>query len=318
MRRGMMKWASGLVAACAMAVAAAGQTARTVEAENLLLMDTRFGPIVIELQPQFAPRHVAQIKTLARQGFYDGLTFHRVIADFMAQGGDPTGTGAGSSDLPDIPAEFTARIPIGGEATLIGSIRDGLLTVDGRVYNSVSGAAIRGQFPAGGGDISLWRGLLLFHEPAGLAMLTGDGRVTANIQHCPGVASMARANPPDSANSQFFLMRGPSPWLDRQYSAWGRVVYGLDAVMALAIGEPPASPDRMRSVRVVADLPATERPTVRQNPAADAAALQQALQTLAGGEDSRDFNLCALMPPAEVRWPEGAQPNDPLAAMRRP
>ncbi len=75
--------------------------------ENTLLMETKDGVVTIELLPELAPLHVERIRTLAARGFYDGTPFHRVIDGFMAQGGDPTGTGSGGSDLPDLPAEFS-------------------------------------------------------------------------------------------------------------------------------------------------------------------------------------------------------------------
>src|SRR5579872_442227 len=75
--------------------------------ENTLIMELKSGPVVIALRPDLAPKHVERVKELTRKGFYDGVVFHRVIPGFMAQTGDPTGTGAGGSDLPDIPAEFT-------------------------------------------------------------------------------------------------------------------------------------------------------------------------------------------------------------------
>jgi len=75
--------------------------------ENTLVMETTTGRVVIQLLPELAPNHVERIKTLARRGFYDNVPFHRVIEGFMAQTGDPTGTGTGKSDLPNVPAEFT-------------------------------------------------------------------------------------------------------------------------------------------------------------------------------------------------------------------
>jgi peptidylprolyl isomerase len=77
--------------------------------ENTLYLELKDGRVVIELLPDLAPRHVERVKTLARQGFYDGTVFHRVIEGFMAQGGDPTGTGTGGSDLGNLPAEFTRQ-----------------------------------------------------------------------------------------------------------------------------------------------------------------------------------------------------------------
>ncbi len=77
--------------------------------ENTVFLDTKDGRVVIQLRPDLAPKHAEQIKTLVKRGFYDGVVFHRVIEGFMAQTGDPTGTGSGGSDLADIPAEFTAE-----------------------------------------------------------------------------------------------------------------------------------------------------------------------------------------------------------------
>jgi peptidylprolyl isomerase len=88
-------------------VASLPAPAATLDPENTLYMDLPAGRVVIRLRPDLAPNHVAQIKTLARKGFYDGVAFHRVIEGFMAQGGDPTGTGTGGSELPDLKAEFT-------------------------------------------------------------------------------------------------------------------------------------------------------------------------------------------------------------------
>ena len=86
---------------------AMAQTTQTLDPENTLVLTLKDGPVTIRLRPDLAPTHVARIKELARQGFYNGTPFHRVIEGFMAQGGDPTGTGTGGSDLPDLPAEFS-------------------------------------------------------------------------------------------------------------------------------------------------------------------------------------------------------------------
>jgi cyclophilin family peptidyl-prolyl cis-trans isomerase len=82
-----------------------------LDPNNTIYLDLRDGRVVIRLRPDLAPKHVEQIKTLTRRGFYDNIVFHRVIEGFMAQTGDPTGTGTGGSDLPNIPAEFQARVP---------------------------------------------------------------------------------------------------------------------------------------------------------------------------------------------------------------
>ena len=96
-----------LLAGVVLAAAAAG-LAQARDLENTLLIDLKDGQVVVELRPDLAPAHVARIKELARAGFYDGIVFHRVIPGFMAQTGDPTGTGRGGSNLPDLKAEFTA------------------------------------------------------------------------------------------------------------------------------------------------------------------------------------------------------------------
>ncbi|MEO8668820.1 MAG: peptidylprolyl isomerase [Bauldia sp.] len=102
-----MRLFASLLAALLVSFAASTAGAATLDPENTLYMDVPAGRVVIKLRPDLAPNHVAQIKALARKGFYDGTPFHRVIDGFMAQGGDPTGTGTGGSDLADIKAEFT-------------------------------------------------------------------------------------------------------------------------------------------------------------------------------------------------------------------
>ena len=92
------------------------------QAANQIVMDLKCGPVVIDLRADLAPKHVRQITTLATDGFYDGIVFHRVIDGFMAQTGDPTGTGTGGSDLPDIPAEFSAEPFVRGTVGMVDLI----------------------------------------------------------------------------------------------------------------------------------------------------------------------------------------------------
>jgi len=99
--------------ASASAQPAAGDTGTTPEKpdlENTIYMDLKYGRVVIRLRPDLAPKHVERVKMLCREGFYDGTPFHRVIEGFMAQGGDPTGTGQGGSKYPNLPAEFTNSV----------------------------------------------------------------------------------------------------------------------------------------------------------------------------------------------------------------
>jgi peptidylprolyl isomerase len=143
------------------------------KANHLFIELSSGGTVEIVLRPDLAPHHIERIQTLVRQGFYNGLPFHRVIAGFMAQGGDPKGTGEGGSSLPNLKAEFTA------------------------------------------------------------------------VPFLRGTLGAARANSPDSANSQFFIMYAPHPELDNNYTVMGRVVAGMDAVDAIAQGEPPEQPTKI-------------------------------------------------------------------------
>ena len=167
-----------------------------VTPDNVLVLDLSTGGRVrIQLRPDVAPSHVERIKTLARRGFYDGVIFHRVIDGFMAQTGDPQGTGAGGSELPDVKAEFN-RLP-----------------------------------------------------------------------HVRGVVSMARADSEDSANSQFFIMFMPVIRLDGKYTAFGRVIEGMQYVDAIPRGEPPAQPASIVRAFIEADgerapIPRSAQPPV--------------------------------------------------------
>ncbi len=150
--------------------------------ENTLILETSKGRAEIELRPDLAPNHVARIKELAREKFYDGIVFHRVIDGFMAQCGCPQGTGMGGSDKPDLNQEFSS-------------------------------------------------------EP-----------------HQRGTCSMARTQAPNSANSQFFICFEPASFLDRQYTVWGQVTKGMEAIDQLKRGEPVREPDQIISMRVASDL----------------------------------------------------------------
>jgi peptidylprolyl isomerase len=207
---------------------------RQVDPENTLYIDVgRGGRIVVELYPEIAPRHVERIKALTRAGFYDGLLFHRVVEDFMAQTGDPLGTGEGASSLPDLREEFMFRR--GPEMPFVE-------------------AATQNRARLG-----FYKTLPIETQPDAQMQITPDGRVLSNVLHCQGVVSMARSSDLNSANSQFFIMRAPYSALDKRYTAFGRVVWGQDVVMQLAVGNPPPVPDRMERVRIAADLPVEER-----------------------------------------------------------
>ncbi len=172
-----------LLAAAMAGMASPALAQAKTEPENTLFLDLKDGRVVIQLLPDIAPLHVERIKTLTRQGFYDGVVFHRVIEGFMAQTGDPTGTGRGGSKLGHVKAEFTR-----------------------------------------------------------------------NRRFLRGTVGAARAQDPNSADSQFFIMFAPGPFLDGQYTIWGQVVEGMQFVDRIARGEPPRTPDRIVRMRVAADV----------------------------------------------------------------
>lgn len=251
---------------------------RTVAPENLLILDTEKGRILIEMDPRVAPLSVARVRLLADQGFYDGLKFHRVLRDFMAQTGDPLGTGEGGSELPDVVGEFTFR--------------------RGRADGFVSAAT------GGSGPLTGFMGSLAVRtQPDAQMMITADMKVQAEGLFCPGVVGMARANTPDSANSQFFIMTAENDNLNGVYTPFGRVVAGLDVVRALKEGPEATNgavidPDVMTRARTAAALPTGQRPSVRvtqTNSPAFAAQIAEARTRLG----SR-FSVCAVQPTAEV------------------
>ena len=215
---------------------------RDVDPENTLQITTDYGTFVIEMAPEFAPLHVEQIKTLARQKFYDDITFHRVIDGFMNQTGDPRGDGTGDSSLPDLKAEFTFRRPPDMPVALVGQEMSRVGEVGTGFYKS---------FPVA-------------TKPASQAILTKDGKVDAWGLHCPGTTSMARGgHDVNSANSQFFLMRAEYTSLNQEYTIWGMTVWGNEGLTKIKVGTKGETegfvPDRMNTVRVAADLPEAER-----------------------------------------------------------
>lgn len=249
---------------------------RTVAPDNLLVIDTSKGRILVEMTPEAAPGHVARIRLLAKAGFYDGVPWHRVIDAFMAQTGDPLGTGEGQSWHPDLKAEFTFR-------------RDAQTP-----FVAVAAPA--------GALVGFVQSLPVQTQPDAVMRTTADGKVHAWGLYCPGVAGMARDDAPDSANSQFFLMRQPYPALDKRYTVWGRVVSGLDVVRALKFSPNPdgivTEPDRMTRVRVAGDMAEGERPSVRVL-SASSAPFRALVETTRAARGA-DFSVCDIDLPVEV------------------
>lgn len=214
------------------------------DAMEALLAEPETSLVVVELFPDFAPNHVQRMKTLAQEGFYKGREFQRVIDGFVAQaGGLPGQPAGGDSGKPDLKAEFTARL--GPEVTMTEA-------QDSHMVNpSVP--------PMGRSRAGFYHGAPVGYQPAAQAQLSADGKRDAWLLHCPGTASMARPQNEDGANFQFFLMRGAAPFLDAQYSAWGRVVHGQDVVETITTGEPPDNPDTIQSMAVGSDLPESQQ-----------------------------------------------------------
>lgn len=266
-----------LAAVTASAQAASAQTVsewRTPDPNNVIVVETNKGRIIAELNPEAAPNHIERVRGLVKAGFYDGLTFFRVIDEFMAQTGDPQNTGMGGSDQPNLTAEFNFRrgadLPLGA------------------------------PFKVGSNETGWIGALPVTSQPAALAVMTADRKVSSWGNFCPGVLGMARAGDPDSANSQFFFMRQANASLDKVYTAFGRVLSGLDVVRAIKTGEPVPDPqDKMVSVKLLADLPADKRPSIQVMDTRSAAF--QALVTKRQAEVGPGFNNCAVDIPVQVK-----------------
>ncbi|MFN3931801.1 MAG: peptidylprolyl isomerase [Brevundimonas sp.] len=263
-----------LAAAPAVAQTTAGDW-RAVAPENLLVIDTSKGRILVEMEPRIAPLSVGRIRTLADQGFYDGHKFHRVIPDFMVQTGDPLGTGEGGSELPDLAAEFEFR--------------------RGRDAGFLPAA------PTPRGQAGLVGSVPVVTQPDAQMMVTADFKAGAQGLFCPGVAGMARASSPDSANSQFFLMTATKDSLNGVYTPFGRVVAGLDVARALEPGLEAENgrvedPDVMIRARTAAAMPDGERPVVRVMTGAGLEAEVARVRAERGAA----FNICDVQPPVEV------------------
>jgi peptidylprolyl isomerase len=239
---------------------------RDADAENTMVIDTNQGRVFVELVPSLAPQSVARVKQLVRMHFYDGLTFFRVIDDFMAQTGDPSNNGQGGSVLPNVPDEFSIRIGPGGMTTVNR---------------------------AGGQEIGFIGAVPMVSQPSAMAALMVDGKVSAHPSFCAGVIGMAKTEDPNSGNSQFFLMRQSRPSLDAKYTAFGRVIVGEGIVRSIKVGEPvPPPQDQMTRVQMLADIPDGVRPSVKVVDTASPyfAAVVNNLRVSEG----EDFSVCDL------------------------
>jgi len=213
---------------------------RAVDPNNLIILTTTKGEVVIELLPAVAEAHAEQFRAYTRNGHYDNTPFHRVIRDFMAQGGDVEQTHGRESLLEPMPGEFIfRRNPAEMPIDSIGP----------------SDSAVGGYH----------KGFPIETQAQFLADLSVDGLVESWIPHCKGVVSTARTDNPDSGNAQFFLMTGRAEHLDKGYTAKGRVLLGQDAVDSIKLGRgengfPVDNPDILQTAILVSTLPETEQP----------------------------------------------------------
>lgn len=240
-------------------------------AEHLLVIDTSRGRLIVEMRPDLAPQAAQRIKLLAREGVYDGLQFHRVIDGFVAQTGNPNNRDGGGSRHPDLPPEFSARLPRETNWFCLQKTAD---------YN----AGFLGTMP------------ILTTSDAEIRRQT-DGTFQAWGAYCPGVAGMGRQHAPGSANSEIFFMRGSSFRLNLNFTAWGNIVIGRELVYEFAVGEPPESPDVMARVQVAADM--ADPPQVEAMNTASPE-FRQLVQQVRGARGA-DFSLSDVVVPTRLR-----------------
>ncbi len=239
---------------------------RDPDPENTLVIDTSKGRMLVELRPEVAPAAVARVKMLARARVYDGLLFHRVIAGFVAQTGNPNNKDGGATDNPNLAPEFTFRLGVDTPHVVVQR-------PVGASYGFI------GVLPYGSAD-------------EGRMAASPDRRLAAWGLYCQGVAGMGRQSDVNSANSEIFFMLAPAHRLERDYTPFGRLISGYDVLARLNQGEPPAEPDRMAKARVLADIPGPERPHVRvlNTQGAEFQALVAHMRALRGA----DFSPCDL------------------------
>ena len=209
-------------------------TWREVETNNLVFMEMQEGQVVIELNPLFAPKTVRQFRRLVQDGFYDGLSFYRVIEGFVAQGGDGSDLGE-RSEVPLIDAEFEIEWRPEFEFT---PVQENDFYADETVFLD------------------------------GFAVGRDRKENSAWLTHCPGVIAMARNEGPDTSRTDFYIVIGHAPrYLDRNLNVFGRVVSGMDVVQKIRRGKASddgvifddAASSRIRSIRMAGDIPEDDR-----------------------------------------------------------
>ena len=248
-RRGLYALAA-LLSAVVLASAADApppQAWRNVDPDNLVLIDTKYGQVAVELAPDFAPKHAERLKALIRAHFYDGLSFYRVIDGFVAQGGIGEGT-ASTKDHPDAAKDLTTKWPL-----LKAEF-------DRPIGNSLAFTPL--------GNADLMAPLVGFEN--GFAVARSPKAHREWLIHCPGTFAFARDNAPDTASTEFYIVIGQAPRrLDRDLTAFGRVLSGMQYLQKLERGDPEVDSgvigdvskrDPIVKMQLASDLPAEQRP----------------------------------------------------------
>jgi len=219
---------------------------RDVDPQNLVLIDTKYGQVAVELAPEFAPKHVARLRALIRAHFYDGLSFYRVIDGFVAQGG----IGEGTASTKDHPVETTDL----SKWPALKAEFDRASKPD-PVFTPLGNADLMAP------EVGFENGFAVARDPA-------EHREW--LIHCPGTFAFARDNDPDTATTEFYIVIGEAPRrLDRDLTAFGRVLSGMQYLQKLERGDPEidngviadaSKRDPIIRVRIASDLRAAERP----------------------------------------------------------
>ncbi len=251
---------------------------RTPDNENVLVLALANGNVIVELAPEFAPGHVANIKALVREEYFDGLAFYRVVEGFVAQGGDPNdGEKPITQAERSIPAELYLAQPPTSTFTLVDD-RDGFAAESGYVSGFPVARSANGK--------QSW------------------------LTHCPGAFAMARDADPNSGGATFYIVIGHAPrYLDRNTTVFGKVLKGLEHVQQLRRGygesgviQSPENYNPIRSIRVAADLPVADQPALEVM-RTDSDAFKQLI--VARGNRPEDWfyerpgyvDLCGVIPP---------------------